>query len=135
MLYRNILFTLSFLLILPGCYRHRVIKHWVNIKEQSCDQPQVTSGTRRCQRPRNQAVQPEVIPHITVWIHGTIFPWQVKTVPHGLTHVDNLHEQSRYRTCARILGERYPHSYQYDQFYAFGWSGQLSFIEREGAAS
>ncbi len=130
----KILFSILIcMLTFTGC-KHKVVKQWVHIYETACEKPYVLAGTKRIKKLLPRPEPTESKDFITVWVHGTIFPWQIKTVPHGLQHVDTLHERSRYRGCAEALTSRYPHTYQYENFYAFGWSGQLSFVERECAA-
>lgn len=82
-------------------------------------------------------------PMITVWIHGTRL---FKTIanpldeyihaapPTGLTPVTNLSDWHRILGIAKALVAADPSRFDLDSFYAFGWSGDLRFDEREAAA-
>ena len=72
---------------------------------------------------------------ITVWIHGTKFSniFFKKIYLPKLTHAINSFPSYKIYTIANILS-KYDHSeYQFESFYIFGWSGLLSWQEREKA--
>jgi len=102
------------LALLPGCKQHLVKR--------------VISTAKI---PDKQFVAPE--PIITVWVHGTSFTWW-RHCPFGLTPAYALPDGSRLQRFVKKLAGRYPEGYSLKTFYAFGWSGRLSFEEREQAA-
>ncbi len=76
---------------------------------------------------------------ITVWLHGTrlfsrpLYNRHFKCEP-GLTLAKTIDEQYKLNAIAKTLVEADPHRFNIDQFYVFGWSGKLCFLEREYAA-
>jgi heme/copper-type cytochrome/quinol oxidase subunit 2 len=79
------------------------------------------------------------IPTITIFIHGTrVFPkfyiQELFYSPEGLTHISAIERASHMHTIARTLEQADPERYPYEYFYAFGWSGVLSFQGRQKAA-
>lgn len=81
--------------------------------------------------PENQFAVNE--PVLTIWVHGTSFTWW-RHCPFGLTPAYALPDGSRLQRFVKKLVSRYPSNYSMTTFYAFGWSGRLSFEEREQAA-
>ncbi|PKN03660.1 hypothetical protein CVU75_01120 [Candidatus Dependentiae bacterium HGW-Dependentiae-1] len=82
-------------------------------------------------------------PMITVWVHGTrllkllvhpIDEYVHAAPPTGLRLATNLSHKHRLLTVARALSTVDPLRFPLDHFYVFGWSGNLSFNEREKAA-
>lgn len=78
-------------------------------------------------------------PTVTIFIHGTrIFPkFYVQELfysPEGLNHISALEEASHMHTIARALEKSDPQRYPYEQFYTFGWNGNLDFKERKKAS-
>ena len=82
---------------------------------------------------------------ISVYVHGTLFNWrnlfasipgaaELTYVPDGLTPVSDLDEKAVARCLAQDFCSRDKRRFVYDNFYAFGWSGKLSFEEREKSA-
>lgn len=79
------------------------------------------------------------LPPINVWIHGTrLFPSQVLKsffyAHPGLSHYTRLDPEYHMRTIADTLIASNPHIFPAETFYIFGWSGKLSFTEREEMA-
>ncbi len=82
-------------------------------------------------------------PMITVWIHGTrlfkLFAHPIDEYVHaapptGLRLATQLSPKHRLQTIARSLNTVDPVRFPLEHFYVFGWSGDLSFSEREKAA-
>jgi len=78
-------------------------------------------------------------PTVTVFIHGTrIFPkfyaQELFYSPEGFTHISDIEQASHMHTIARALQEASPQKYPYEQFYTFGWNGNLDFQERKKAS-
>lgn len=78
-------------------------------------------------------------PPITVWVHGTrFFPEPVLKkffyCKDGLNHYTSLAPEYRHHKLAQTLIDADPITYDARHFYLFGWSGALSFKERERAA-
>lgn len=82
---------------------------------------------------------------ITVYVHGTLFNWRnilakipvaadLAYVPDGLTLVKDLGKNTVARKMATLFCKEDPNRFVYSDFYAFGWSGKLSFDERQRAA-
>lgn len=75
-------------------------------------------------------------PRITIWVHGTsmsvgkIF----NKCPLGLNPVSKLPASSHIRKMAEVIAKKDPTRFKFDHFYSFGWSGKLSFTEREKQA-
>ncbi|MBN1549365.1 hypothetical protein JW872_01755 [Candidatus Babeliales bacterium] len=93
----------------------------------------ISSGATRHQT-REEAAEPI----ITVWIHGTfnnpVFK-KFHTCPNiGLWKASDLPETYHLKTIAQILAREDARQFDLDSFYAFGWSGALSFQARELAA-
>ncbi len=72
-------------------------------------------------------------PRITIWVHGTnmSFGKLFNKCPLGLNAVSAFPEKSHIRKMAKILSDKDAQRFQFDKFYAFGWSGRLSARERE----
>lgn len=100
--------------------------------------PRTKTLTRKVSEPHQVALH-DSEHFITVWIHGTrIFPPSMfqsifKGKP-GLKHITDIRHDSRLYTIADSLIGANPWSYSKENFYLFGWSGKLSFVEREKAA-
>lgn len=78
-------------------------------------------------------------PAISIWVHGTrFFPEPVLKkffyCKDGLHHYTSLDPSYRHYKLAQTLIECDPERYDAQHFYLFGWSGALSFKEREKAA-
>ena len=112
-------------LLLPGCI------------QQSRD----VVSKRISLSPRGPLSQPEpttsaTAPPITIWIHGTrFFPRSMfKNFFHcsdGLTKATDLGKHYRLRQVMNALVAGNPQQYPLETCYLFGWSGRLSFVERE----
>ena len=81
---------------------------------------------------------------VTIWIHGTrLFKTVTQPLdeyihaapPTGLTPITKLSHKHRLIRVAKTLSNADPHRFSLDTFYAFGWSGDLSFAARKEAAS
>lgn len=76
---------------------------------------------------------------LTIWIHGTIFK---PTIIHahfsfrlpGLKPARDYKPHHHKRQIAELFCKNDSDQYQLDNFYFFGWSGKLSFTEREKAS-
>jgi hypothetical protein len=79
-------------------------------------------------------------PPITVWIHGTrllpkgMFERFFFSKP-GLNHYATLESKYHQHRIAQTLIAHDPRRFCAETFYLFGWSGKLSFAEREKAAT
>ena len=79
---------------------------------------------------------------VTVYVHGTLFHLRnifkkfsisadLTYVPDGLTLVKDLSAKTLPNELALEFCKKDGNRFVYDNFYAFGWSGKLSFRERE----
>jgi len=78
-------------------------------------------------------------PTVTIFIHGTrIFPkfyaQELFYSPEGFNHISAIEEASHMHSIAHALEESDPQKYSYEQFYTFGWNGNLDFQERKKAS-
>lgn len=82
---------------------------------------------------------------ISVYIHGTLFNWRnflacipgashLTYVPDGITSVNDLEQDAVAYKIAEDFSAKDPKRFVFDNFYAFGWSGHLSFTERKKSA-
>lgn len=78
-------------------------------------------------------------PPVTIWVHGTrllpkgIMPTFFYSKP-GLHHYTELEPKYYQRKIAQTLINADPVCHPAEEYYLFGWSGKLSFAERETAA-
>lgn len=90
-----------------------------------------------------KTIQVGAMPMVTIWVHGTkgtarMLPF--KTVQlffdclPGLNHYSLLRSDYHHRKIAEMLHESEPEQFPLEHFYIFGWSGTLSFQDREKAA-
>lgn len=94
----------------------------------------------------------EESPWITVWIHGTQPSFETSATkglranlkklsykyfycPKGIHALNTQPETNRHCKLARLLQEKDSFRFQTQHFYTFGWSGHLSFQEREKAGT
>lgn len=124
----------SIFLFIPSCIKqnHRPIKKSITI-------PAVLSKNLNTSIDIQSAEQKDASPTVTVWIHGTrllprLFFENFFHSTHGLTHYTDLDERYHLRLIANTLTNSSPRVFEKDHFYIFGWSGKLSFEEREAAA-
>jgi len=75
-------------------------------------------------------------PRITIWVHGTSMSVGklFNKCPEGLNPVSCLPASSHIRKISEVLVKKDPSRFKFDLFYSFGWSGKLSFNEREKQA-
>ncbi len=79
-------------------------------------------------------------PAVTIWIHGTMFPMPEHAKKSfcrkdlGLCHIKEYKKTDHLYIIAQTLHESDPNHFALEHFYTFGWSGQLSFVERKKAA-
>lgn len=78
-------------------------------------------------------------PAITIWIHGTrLFPASaflgILSARPGLNPVTEVDPRHYTFKTAHLLEKLYPEQFSVDSFYVFGWTGRLSYNERERAA-
>ena len=82
---------------------------------------------------------------ISVYVHGTLLGWQsiissisgmpdLGAVPPGLTLVKDLEKDAIARRLAADFCKKDSGKFVWDKFYAFGWSGKLSFEARKDAS-
>lgn len=122
-------FTIFILLTLPGC-----------IPSTHKQATRILAGysINYQKHLRNQHIPTEV-PAITIWVHGTrFFPEPVLKkffyCKDGLNHYTSLDPSYRHYKLAQTLIDADPQKFNAEYFYLFGWSGALSFKEREKAA-
>lgn len=121
---------IALLVLLPGCLgpgNYRVIKRIVR----------VTNAERS--KVERSNVDPLAIaaqaPMLTIWVHGAkFFPIEQRVCPLGMSHVLTLPKGAVIRQFAETVTQEDPVHFSTDHFYAFGWSGTLSFKKREEAA-
>lgn len=76
---------------------------------------------------------------ITIWLHGTrlfsrpLYNRHFQCQP-GLTLARTIDTHYKLYTIAHTLVDADPQRFHHDNFYIFGWSGKLCFLEREYAA-
>ncbi len=125
---------ISIFLFIPSC-----IKKNIRPVKKSITIPAVLSKNLNTAIDIQQAEHKEASPTVTVWIHGTrllprLFFENFFHSTHGLTHYSDLDERYHLRLIANTLTNSAPNTFDKDHFYIFGWSGKLSFEERELAA-
>lgn len=118
-------FLLLFIILIPGCAPSS--KQVTRTLAGYASQKTTTVDFKQAQ------------PMITIWVHGTrFFPEPVlKKFFHcqnGLNHYTSLDPSYRHHSLAKTLIDADPQNYVDEWFYLFGWSGTLSFTEREKAA-
>lgn len=76
------------------------------------------------------------IPRVTIWVHGSSMSVGklFNKCPMGLSPIAQLPEKSHIRKISTVMCKKDPQRFQYKHFYTFGWSGKLSFEEREAQA-
>jgi len=75
-------------------------------------------------------------PTVTVFVHGTRFFGHLDDAAHcpvGLHHISSLPANYDYHKIASTLETTDPFRFPQEHFYTFGWSGKLSFDDREQA--
>ena len=77
-------------------------------------------------------------PVVTIYVHGTqhiskILPKDVWYCPKGLCHISESSDECMVTKDAKILQERDKELFNLEHYYTFGWSGKLSFKDREHA--
>lgn len=117
-------FILLFLILIPGC---------------APSGKQVTRILAGYTPKKTLVHVQEALPTVTIWVHGTrFFPEQVLKkffyCQDGLHHYTSLDPSYRHHTLAQTLIDTDSQQYPAESFYLFGWSGALSFNEREKAA-
>lgn len=81
----------------------------------------------------------ENFPTVTIWIHGTcllsdkLFN-KLCLTPKGFVPVSEIKDKFQVHKAAKFLSKQDPQRFNFEHFYAFGWSGKLSFAERKKAA-
>lgn len=112
--------------VFSGCSKKRTILKRVEIKKTEI------SNTKHLNNFNNDI-------NITIWIHGTrLLPkWIVsnyfETDP-GLNKAESVDKKYYMRTIVDTISKSEPEKYPKESFYVFGWSGDLSFQQREKAA-
>lgn len=97
-------------------------------------------GVINAQEPEEENVNPE---WVTIYVHGTITKFGLKFLSKfcpdvcygapGVHHIDNMPENALFRRDAEKLSFCDVKRFDLKHFYTFGWSGALSFSEREKA--
>lgn len=82
---------------------------------------------------------PVEVPQITIWIPGTrglgFFSDLIHSIPtQGITHVTTLPSYYLIGSTIQTLAQTDPIRFPLEHFYVYGWSGKLSFEEREKEA-
>ena len=88
---------------------------------------------------KERCMEKTPLPTINVWIHGTLFELRhiipkFLHIEQGLNPISSYFPEHYYWKIAQDLAENNPNRFNFDEFYLFGWSGTLSFAEREKAA-
>jgi hypothetical protein len=124
---KKLLVCLATLLTLPACHRSLVSnKRTLNLKKELI-QPRKNITTET--------------PYVTVWIHGTRgfkpFDEYVHAAPskYGLQTMASLTNKHRLKKIAHTIADADPVKFPFEHFYAFGWSGDLSFQARHEEAA
>ena len=123
---KKILLCIATFLALPSCHRSSVTcRRTLNLKKEIAE-------------PRKE-IKTES-PYVTVWIHGTRgfkpFDEYVHAAPsqRGLQPMSSLTDKHRLKKIAQTIAAVDPVKYPFEHFYAFGWSGDLSFQARHDEA-
>ena len=116
-------------MITPGCMQiaHKPITRHISIKKSS---PILKTSID---------VPTQSNPTINIWIHGTrLLPQGMFQnfffSKYGLHHYREIDGKYHQHKIAQTLINNNPQMFPADTFYLFGWSGALSFKERESAA-
>jgi len=78
-------------------------------------------------------------PKITIYVHGTqqfgskLLSKDIWYCKKGLHHIRSLSDSSMMVKDAKLLHEQAPDIFDIEHYYTFGWSGKLSFMQREEA--
>lgn len=123
---KKIALCLTALVALPSCHRSSVTnRRTLDLKHEK------TLAT-----PGHQ----QAAPYVTVWIHGTRALKPLDEYAHaaptkaGIQSMENLTDKHRLKKIAQTLATADPIKYPFEHFYAFGWSGDLSFETRRAEA-
>jgi hypothetical protein len=123
---KKILLCLATLLVVPSCHRSSVTsRRTLNLKKEP---------------PTLNQSQPTATPYITVWVHGSRafkpFDEHIHATPQqGMQTMASLTKKHHIKKLAQMLGDANPVKYPFEHFYAFGWSGDLSFQVRHEEAA
>lgn len=126
----RIIIAAGVLLVLSGCQKQRHVVKRVYLAHPQHEQRTVT--------PQN-APDTNCCRTITVWVHGTrIFPNDLfketfKETP-SIKHYLDLDPSTKLHTIASQLIAASPEAFFPDDYYVFGWSGELSFNVRRKTA-
>lgn len=121
------------LLLLPGCLprieRNLISRLYID-STQPCEQKVYPN--------RDEA--PGLRKQITVWVHGTrLFSktcyTEVFDSTTGLKKAERVLKDPKFNTIATTLINYHNNSYNFDDFYFFGWPGNLCFQARQEAAT
>jgi hypothetical protein len=117
---KKMLLMLSIIFPLTNCTKKKTVTKEVNIHAHV----QPTKTTLAVSKP-----------HITVWVHGTKSLGGISDHLHaihrqGLTHHTTIPNSYRIGSVIKSLIASDPAHFPAEHFYAFGWSGKLSFDER-----
>ena len=123
---KKVILCLAILFILPSCHRQAVTsRRTLDFKKEilTLQQSQATAT-----------------PYVTVWVHGSRafkpFDEYIHATPHqGMQTMTSLTKKHHIKKLAQILAAADPVKFPFDHFYAFGWSGDLSFEVRHDEAA
>ena len=125
---KNIIITNLFLIILifSGCKKKKVILKRVEIKQSICSSDINLEHDQK-------------VANVTIWIHGTrLLPkWMANRYfesDPGLNTAEAVNKKFYMRTVVETISASESKKHPFDDFYVFGWSGDLSFKQREKAA-
>ena len=123
---KKLLLCLVTLLALPSCQRPSVTsRRTLNLKKET---------------PTLQQAQPTATPYVTVWVHDSRafkpFDEYIHATPHqGMQTMASLTKKHHIKKLAQMLADADPVKSPFEHFYAFGWSGDLSFQARHDEAA
>lgn len=134
---KNGYILLIFILCIPGCtpVAKKSLVRRLYCPSKTYNNLQTSSLSNSLPEQKNVTGNPPV----TIWIHGTrllpqsLFKNFFQSMP-GLHHYQEIEKKYYLHRIAQILTESDPVMFPAPYFYLFGWSGKLSFKEREQSA-
>jgi hypothetical protein len=121
---KKFLLLIATLVATPACHKTNTHRRTLNLKETT----QPLASDRK-----------EETPSVTVWIHGTraLKPLDefAHAAPKGLHPVGSLTDIHRIKQLAKTISTADTVKFPFEHFYAFGWSGDLSFTARHEEAT
>lgn len=121
---KKFLLLIATLVAAPACHKTNTHRRTLNLKETVLP----LASDRK-----------ETAPSVTVWIHGTrcLKPIDefAHAAPKGLHTMASLTDIHRIKQLAKTMSTVDPIKFPFEHFYAFGWSGNLSFTARHEEAA